>query len=91
MELSAKAATTSIAKAELTIRRGQESWNYIYIALGFSLSLEGTIIQLIMIRWPYNLIIYIVVAIITGYLFLFSGRMQNLLFGIRQKYESAPR
>jgi hypothetical protein len=32
------------AKASAEVHRGPESWNYIYIFLGFALSIEGTLI-----------------------------------------------
>jgi hypothetical protein len=31
------------AKASAEVHRGPESWNYIYIFLGFALSIEGTL------------------------------------------------
>ena len=43
-----------------TVKRGPESWAYIYIALGFVLSIEGTIIGMITpLVFPWNLIAYI--------------------------------
>jgi hypothetical protein len=72
----------------LRVRRDQASWAYIYIALGFALSIEGTIIQLITpLKFPWNLIAYLVVGFLTGYAFIKSAWVQNKLIGLKNRYE----
>ncbi len=75
----------------MKVTRAQASWNYIYIMLGFALSIEGSIIQMIdVIRFPVNVIAFLLIAGVTAYIFLFSGRFQNKLIGWR-RYEDEPR
>jgi hypothetical protein len=74
------------------VKRGQESWAYIYVALGFVLSFEGTVIQLITpLHWPFNLLAYVVTFVFTSCLFLRSRRFQNKLFGLKRRYEDTYR
>jgi hypothetical protein len=65
------------AKAQMQVRRGPESWNYIYIFLGFVLAIEGDVIQLLELEWPQGLIVYVVLAALTIYLFLENAWFQN--------------
>lgn len=74
------------------VKRGEKSWNYIYIALAFVLSFEGTFIQMITpLLWPYNVIAYVIVFVLTCWLFLSNGWFQNKLIGIKTKYEDTAR
>ena len=78
--------------SDVTVTRGQESWAYIYVLFGLSLSVDGNVIQMITpLRFPCNVLLYFVVGGITSWLFLFNGRFQNRLFGIKHKYEGAAR
>jgi hypothetical protein len=74
---------------ETKVTRGPESWAYIYVALGFALAIEGTILQMIEpIRFPYNLVAYLALGAITVWLFISNGWFQNKLIGIKNRYES---
>ena len=65
------------------VKRGPESWNYIYVALGFLLAIEGDLIQLMQLsRWA-GLLTYGILAAITIYLFLCNGWFQNKLTGLK--------
>ena len=76
-------------EADAELKRGPESWAYLYIALGFALSIEGTLIQMIEPLWyPLNIATYIVVMAITAWLFICNGWFQNKLIGIKIRYES---
>ena len=76
------------AEQSATVKRGTASWAYIYIALGFLLSFEGTIIQLITpLRWPYDLIFYVPLFVLTSLVFLASGRFQGWLVRLKTMYE----
>jgi hypothetical protein len=70
-----------------TVKRGQESWQYIYIALGFAVTFEGTIIQLAPIPFPWNLLLFLFSGFVTGWLFLFNSWVHNKLIGFKAKYE----
>jgi hypothetical protein len=74
------------------VKRGQESWTYIYMVLGFAITIEGTIVSMIEpLRFPWNLVVYALVAITTFRLFLFSGWVHNKLIGLKIRYESTAR
>jgi len=73
------------------VKRGPESWTYIYVVLGFALAIEGTIIQMTPAQFPWNLIAYTVIGGITFYLFIFSGKFQDKLIGMKNRYESKAR
>ena len=76
----------------MKVTRGSESWAYIYVALGFTLAIEGTVIQMIdCLKFPSNLIMYVAVGALTFWLFLFDGWFQNKLIGLKNKYESRAR
>lgn len=72
----------------LTLKRGPASWAFIYVALGFALSIEGTILQMFEpLRFPYNLFAYLAFAAATVWLFIFNGWFQNKLLVIKNRYE----
>jgi hypothetical protein len=75
---------------DATVTRGPESWASIYVALGFTLSIEGTAISMVPC-FPWNLVAYAVLAAITICLFISSGRFQNKLLGWKGKYEQKAR
>lgn len=72
------------------VRRGSESWTYIYVTLGFMLTIgaekpsAGLITPL---AFPRNLIVYSAAGTFTIYLWLFSGWFQNKLIGWKSRYE----
>ena len=68
-------------------QRGQESWTFIYITLGFAISIEGTVISMMPLSFPWNVIIYVIVAFLTGWAWIESGWVQNKLIGLKNKYE----
>ena len=64
-----------------------ELWNYIYVFLGFALAIEGTIVSLLDLGWRYGLSAYLLLAILTVYLFLRSRRFQDALVGLKARAE----
>lgn len=75
-----------------TVKRGAASWSYIYITLGFMLTLEAALIAFITpLTWPRNLITYLAASAITAHLWLFSGWFQNKLVGWKARYEDVSR
>ena len=45
---------------ETSVRRGPESWAYIYTGLGFVVTIESTIIGMMTpLMFPWNIIIYL--------------------------------
>ncbi|WP_194460334.1 hypothetical protein [Bradyrhizobium sp. CCBAU 53421] len=77
-------------RCSATVTRGPESWASIYIALGFTLSIEGTAISMVPL-FPWNLAAYAAIAAITIFLFLNSGWFQNKLLSWKGKYEQKAR
>jgi hypothetical protein len=74
--------------ATSSVIRGQKSWAYIYIALGFILSIEGTIVGLVTpLSFPWNLILYLALGSITAWLFIDCGWFQNKLMAMKARYE----
>jgi hypothetical protein len=70
------------------VKRGPESWSYIYIALGFALTIEPTVVSMIEpLKFPWNIITYLIVGGLTFWLFLNNGWFQNKLVGLKIRYE----
>lgn len=74
-----------------TVKRGPESWSFIYITLGFVLTIEGTVVSMLGMRLPWNLILYAVVSAFTFWLWICSGWFQNKLIGWKNDYEGRAR
>lgn len=61
-------------KLEAKAIRGGKSWNFIYIGLGFALSIEGTFIQMITrLAFPWSILLYVAVASVTFWFFIRNG------------------
>jgi hypothetical protein len=78
-------------KLTAEIRRGPDSWMFIYIALGFALSIEGNILQMIPLRFPYNPFLYVALMTATSWLFICNGWFQNKLIWMKGLYENKAR
>jgi hypothetical protein len=86
------AGSTAKAEAEATVVRGKQSWDFIYIALGFALAIEGTVIQMITpLAFPWNILLYALAASVTVWVLIFNGRFQNRLMAMKQAYENQAR
>lgn len=78
--------------ASATVVRGSESWTFIYVLLGFVLTIEGNFIQMIKpLEFPWNLPVFLIAMLLTVWLFVGSGRFQNWLIGLKIKYETKSR
>jgi hypothetical protein len=78
--------------AEAKVVRGKQSWSYIYVALGFAIAIEGTVVQMITpLVFPWNIIVYAALAFITFRLFISSDRVHEKLLRIKRAYEDKPR
>ena len=86
-----KAETGSYAisgnDAKLTVERSKDSWNYLYVMLGFALTIESSVIPMFTPVFPRNFILFVLVALITGWAFLFNERFQNWLLEVKTRYE----
>jgi hypothetical protein len=75
---------------DATVQRGQASWTYIYITLGFAISIEGTIAGMIPI-FPWNIILYLIVAALTGWFWIKTDWLHEKLIGLKNRYEAKAR
>jgi hypothetical protein len=80
-----------ILMVELSVKRGPQSWNYIYIMLGFALSIEGSVIQMIQAPPLWSIVSYLVTAVITAWAFLDSRWMHDKLVRLKIRYEEKER
>ena len=79
-------------RADAVVKRGPNSWNYFYIALGFALSIWGTIIQMVdVLRFPCNVLLYLATGAGLVWLILGNGWFQNKLIYWKGRYENRPR
>jgi len=76
-------------KPEATVKRGPESWAYVYVVLGFALTIESTLVAMVTpLRFPWNILGFAIIAVATWYLFLWSGWFQNKLIWWKNQYEN---
>jgi hypothetical protein len=74
------------------VKLGRESWDFIYIWLGFALTIEAGVVGLITpLDFPRNVVVYAVLGALTFWLFIFNGRFQEKLIGMKNDYENKPR
>jgi|HubBroStandDraft_6_1064221.scaffolds.fasta_scaffold1261418_1 hypothetical protein len=78
------------ARFSAGILRGKPSWDYFYVALGFVLTIESTIVTMITrLECPWNILLYLALAALT--LWAFSTRqVREVLLWFKRKYESIP-
>lgn len=72
---------------EKKIKRGSESWVFIYTVLGILLAIEIFVISILPMEWGIKIIAFIVILITSGWLCLFSAWFQNILIGLKIKIE----
>ena len=75
------------AKAVGQRKFSSENWTYIYVFLGFALTIEGTFVSLLGLEWPRGLIAYFLFALVTLYLFLLNRRFQDALVKLKARVE----
>ena len=84
--------STATMRATATVKRGPQSWAFIYTFLGFALTIETGVVALITpLKWPWNLGTFLAVGAITIYLFLDNGWFQNKILGWKSRYEEKER
>jgi hypothetical protein len=92
MKESASEKMTLGDKSSATVVRGAESWTFIYVFLGFALTIGGNFIQIIEPLGPrYNPAVFFAFVFATVWLFIGNGRFQNWLIGMKIKYETKAR
>jgi hypothetical protein len=77
--------------ARAAILRAPASWSYFYVLLGFALSIEGTIIQMLPLPSSWlNIAVFLIVGYVTYRLVLFSGSCQDRLIRWKERIENTP-
>jgi membrane protein YdbS with pleckstrin-like domain len=88
VEERVSATDSAVAK----VKRGAQSWAYIYLALGFVLAIEATVIPMITsLTFPLNVVAFVSLGAATFYAFLFNGWFQNTVIRFRNWYEEKQR
>ena len=83
---------TEAQSVQMKVTRRQTNWAYFYIFLGFALSLEASIVAFVEpLRWPWNLVTFLMTSGVTVYLVLFNAWFQNKLLGWKASYEDKAR
>ena len=76
----------------MTVKRGPETWAYIYTVLGFVLTIECTVIGMMTpLTFPWNVIVFVIFAVITSWAFIESKWVHNKLVGLKTRYENKAR
>lgn len=69
------------------IKRGKESWNFIYSVFGILLAVEIFFVSVLPFEWPGKITIFIVLLVATTWLCLLNSWFQNKLVGLKIKIE----
>jgi len=84
--------TSQNVGVSMKVTRGPETWAYIYTVLGFVLTIESTVIGMMTpLRFPYNVIVFVALAVITGWAFIESKWVHNKLVELKIRYENKAR
>jgi len=76
----------------MTVKRGPETWAYIYIVLGFLLTIESTVIGMMTpLKFPWNVIVFVIIAAITVWTFIECKWVHNKLVTLKIRYENKER
>jgi hypothetical protein len=72
--------------------RGPQSWAYIYTVLGFLVTIESTVIGMMTpLTFPSNIVVFVVLAAISVWLFIESEWVHDKLLALKTRYESKAR
>lgn len=69
------------------IKRGKESWMFIYTTYGLVLAIMIFFISILSFEWYYQVIIFGVIFSVLTWLFLFSAWFQNKIIGLKIRLE----
>lgn len=83
-------ADTVILKDTLqkNVKRGKESWDFIYLVYGIILAIEFFAIGILPLSWINKIIIFIIAFLISTWLCIFNAWFQNKLIGLKIRIEN---
>lgn len=90
MRAESESVMQTTVTVDAKVKRGPESWAFIYTWLGFGLTIEAGFVGLFPF-FPWTVIAYVILAAITVHLFINSGWFQNKLIGMKNDYEARAR
>ncbi len=73
--------------AEVKVKRGEKSWNFIYLVFVFIWTITVSIISIIPTDWLYKTTIILIVTLILSWLCFFNPWFQNKILGLKIKLE----
>jgi hypothetical protein len=78
--------------ANATTKRGSGTWRYLQVVLGFALTIEAVVVEMIKpIEWPYNVATFVIVAAFTIWIFLRSDRLHYRLLHFKDSFDDRVR
>ena len=72
---------------EMKIKRGKESWAFIYLVFGILVALALFVINTIPVSWGYKIVIFLVAVFVLIWLCLSNAWFQNKIIGLKIKIE----
>jgi hypothetical protein len=82
------AAGTSNATATGAAKHGDAVWNYFYIILGFVISIGTTVILMMPLGYPRNIVWFIIFTVGSVWLILFNGWFRKRMLLLKSWYEN---
>jgi membrane protein insertase Oxa1/YidC/SpoIIIJ len=73
---------------EKKIKRGKESWSFIYIIFNILLTIMLGFISFMPLSWVWKMIIFIIIILVLIYLNLGSARFQKKIIWFKNKIEN---
>jgi hypothetical protein len=74
-----------------TTVRGRPSWDYFYIMLGFALTIGSTVVSMLPLKFPCNIIAFALFAVLTVWAFIESKWLHNKMISLKNSYENKAR
>lgn len=68
---------------EKKIKRGKESWTFIYFAFGIFVAFSTFLLSIIPVDWTYKVVAFLAASLLLIYLCLCSAWFQNKLIGLK--------
>ena len=74
--------------ANATTKRGSGTWRHLQVVLGFALTIEAVVVEMIKpIEWPYNVATFVIVAAFTMWAFLGGVWLPKKLLDLKDSFD----